>query len=303
MASLSHSATLTFTESYGAGLLVFHITCDAKHIPEEQRAPASSILMSSFVAMLAGTYSGKTIASYFYSVHIWHILHGLLWLMNKAETNILLKSADVLTPSTSKHTSRQPLMTQQLLHLHGQFKLSDSFDAAVWACLTTVFYAVARIDEVTIPKLTAFDGAHYVKRSNIRLARDRNGLEEMIFFIPVIKAASHGEDIYWAKQNRLTDPAAALANHLSVNNLPPEVPLFAYLHRCIGEAGKDIQQHLYGHSICIGGTLEYLLWGIPFESEAFTLYLQKHAQVMAPYMQATPDVHASLVLYSMPPVH
>ncbi|KAL6300325.1 hypothetical protein BKA93DRAFT_829153 [Sparassis latifolia] len=151
------------TENYGAGLLVFHVACDVKLIPEEQRAPASSILMSSFIATLAGAYSGKTIAGYFYGVRAWHILHGLPWLMNKAETDILLKSADVLTPSTSKCTSRQPLTTEQLLHLHGQFKLSDPFDTAVWACLTTAFYAVARIGEVTVPKLTAFDGARHVK--------------------------------------------------------------------------------------------------------------------------------------------
>jgi hypothetical protein len=37
-------------------------------------------------------------------------------------------------------------------------------------------------------------------------------------------------------------------------------------------------------------------------SNAFILYLTKHAQILAPYMQAVPDLHATFVRYTMPPV-
>ena len=68
---------------------------------------------------------------------------------------------------------------------------------------------------------------------------------------------------------------------------------------------------IQSHGIRIGATLEYLLHGIPFDvvkvkgqwsSEAFTLYLTKHAQILAPYMQAVPTVHETLIHLTMPPI-
>jgi hypothetical protein len=49
-----------------------------------------------------------------------------------------------------------------------------------------------------------------------------------------------------------------------------------------------------GHLFQIGGTTEYLLQGVPFEivkemgrwhSNTFCKYLQKHAKIIAPYLQ------------------
>ncbi|GBE84447.1 hypothetical protein SCP_0604260 [Sparassis crispa] len=295
-----------------------------KDIPKGERTPASSILMASFIATLAEAYSGKTIGNYITGIRAWHLLHGLPWVMKKNEMDVLLKSADVLTPSSSKCTPREPFTIEILAHIHGKLSLSEPLDAAVWACLTTAFYAVARVGEVIVRNLTAFDPTLHVKRSDIHVARDRNGLEETIFHLPVTKAAPHGEDIFWARQNGLTDPAQALENHFTINRLPADAPLFAYWHglsshpltcqiflQHISRASKDLSLNLHGHSIRIGSTLEYLLWGIAFEvvkskghwqSNAFTLYLCKHMQVMAPYMQAVPAIHEALVRYSMPPV-
>ncbi|KIJ07648.1 hypothetical protein PAXINDRAFT_90077, partial [Paxillus involutus ATCC 200175] len=69
-------------ESYGSGLLAFHVFCDAKGIPDFQRAPAHSDLISVFIAYLAGSYSGKTISNYVCGVRAWHILHGQVWSLN-----------------------------------------------------------------------------------------------------------------------------------------------------------------------------------------------------------------------------
>ncbi|KAJ7223915.1 hypothetical protein C8J57DRAFT_955046, partial [Mycena rebaudengoi] len=57
---------------------------------------------------------------------------------------------------------------------------------------------------------------------------------------------------------------------------------------------------IQGHGIRIGASLLYLLRGVPFDvvktlgrwaSDAFLLYLRKHAQIMAPYIQANPGIH------------
>jgi hypothetical protein len=67
---------------------------------------------------------------------------------------------------------------------------------------------------------------------------------------------------------------------------------------------------LKGHGVRIGGTLEYLLRGIPFDvvksmgrwgSDAFVLYLRKHAVIMAPYLQRGLVLEA-FTRYTMPPV-
>ena len=66
-----------------------------------------------------------------------------------------------------------------------------------------------------------------------------------------------------------------------------------------------------GHGICIGTTLEYLLRGVPFEvmkvkgcwaSDAFLIYLTKHAQILAPYMQAHPVLHNEFIKITMPQI-
>ncbi|KAH6910046.1 hypothetical protein BKA70DRAFT_1069310, partial [Coprinopsis sp. MPI-PUGE-AT-0042] len=54
---------------------------------------------------------------------------------------------------------------------------------------------------------------------------------------------------------------------------------------------------IQNHGLRIGGVLVYLLRGIPFDvvktmgrwsSDAFSLYLQMHASILAPYIQSTP---------------
>ena len=130
----------------------------------------------------------------------------------------------------------------------------------------------------------------------------------------------------WAKQNGETNPIAALDNHRMVNNPPDNGHLFAYHH----QRSKNIHQPLtktkfikrvasaakaagleplQGHGIRIGATLEYLLQGVSFEvmkakgrwrSDAFQLYLTKHAQILAPYMQAVPQLQDTLTWYIIP---
>jgi len=83
----------------------------------------------------------------------------------------------------------------------------------------------------------------------------------------------------------------------------------AELARAMHATGLELLQ---GHGIRIGSTLEYLLRGVPFNvmkvkgrwsSDAFTLYLRKHAQILAPYIQVAPAVHDAFVCLTMPAVH
>ncbi|KAG2756027.1 hypothetical protein P692DRAFT_201599116, partial [Suillus brevipes Sb2] len=101
--TMVHAFADSTRETYGSGLLVFHVFCDSKSIPEDQRAPASRILISSFITEMAGHYSGKTVSNYVHGIRTWHILHGVPWsLGGDIEIDTLFKAAISLTPSSSK---------------------------------------------------------------------------------------------------------------------------------------------------------------------------------------------------------
>ncbi len=146
---------------------------------------------------------------------------------------------------------------------------------------------------------------------------DRGGNKVTTFHIPQTKIVSRekgGETVFWAKQEGDADPEAVLLNHLEVNQPPPLAHLFAYWHgsthrpltkpiflarlkKALKDAGHPMK---HGHSIHIGTTLKYLLRGIPFNamksigrwsSNSFSKYLRKHVQILAPYVQANPDLH------------
>jgi hypothetical protein len=71
--------------TYGTGLLVFYVFCNKKDILEAQCTPANYLLLSSFVATLAGAYSGKTIINYLYGIHAWHTIHGVPWRIQRTK--------------------------------------------------------------------------------------------------------------------------------------------------------------------------------------------------------------------------
>ncbi|KAK0456983.1 hypothetical protein EV421DRAFT_1887059 [Armillaria borealis] len=144
-------------------------------------------------------------------------------------------------------------------------------------CLTTTFYSAARLGEFTIPTLLSFNPDTHVAQKHVCQVHDRNGLEQTAFFLPRTKAAPMGEDIYWSSQSGASDPLTLLTNHFSDANVEP----------------------LQGHGVPSDVVKTIRHWA----SDAFTLYLRKHAQILVPYMQAIPKIHELFICYTMPPVH
>ncbi|CAA7269341.1 unnamed protein product [Cyclocybe aegerita] len=313
-------------EVYGTGLLTWHAFCDKNGVSEDQRAPASPLLIASLIATLSGAFSGGTIANYIYGIRAWHILHGVPWKMVDPELEALLKAAEKATPPTSKRKKRQPYTKDFMVAIRGQLDLSTPLHAAVYACLTTTFWSAARVGEFTVKNLTSFDANKHVKPSNVTTTTDQNGFETTEFFIPSTKSEpTNGETVSWSRQNGDTDPETAFHNHIDVNSPSNGGHLFAYK---VGSGYKPLTKHkfiqilttaaraaglepLQGHGIRIGSTLEYLLRGIPFDvmkakgrwaSDAFLVYLRKHAQILAPYMQADPVRQEEFIRLTMPPL-
>lgn len=296
--TISHAWADSTKETYRTGLMAYHAFCDSRKIPEVQHTPASSILILSFILNLAGLYSKSAVTNYVQEVQAWHIMHGLDWVMKDEQMNALLKAAVALAPPASKHKPREPFTVEMIITIRHQLDLSMPLHAAVFACLTTTFYATAQLGEFTILRLDAFDPAMHIKPSDMRKDSDRQGRQTTNFHLPRTKAAPQGEDVYWAKQDGLSDPEDTLNNHFHVNNPPPSSPLFTYRDRPKGTlkpltrtkflstvslAAKAAGiKPLSSHGIHIGSTLKYLLHNLPlgvvktkgrWASDAFLIYL------------------------------
>ncbi|KAG2056926.1 hypothetical protein BDR06DRAFT_1038034, partial [Suillus hirtellus] len=320
---LSHSHAQSTRETYGSSLLVFHVFCDTRAIPEEQRCPASSVLILAFIAACSGLYSGKSLENYFYAVRAWHLLHGQPWYADSDQCTLAMAGGRQLVPITSKRPKHTPFTIDILVAIHSTLDLSSPLHTAVYACLTTSFFTIAHVGEFTVPSLHRFDPQRHIKVSDWRYDADRHGFHVTIFHLPRTKTSLLGEDVYWAAQSGLSDPDAALSNHLSVNQPPPNAALFSWKHhaglhplmrseflKCLQSSSEKLGLgSLKAHGLCIGGTLEYLLRRVPFEnvkmmgrwsSDAFVLYLWKHALVMAPFLQDKPVLEL-FMRYTLPP--
>lgn len=312
-------------ETYGSGLLVYHVFCDQRNIAEPDRSPASSTLILAYIASCAGAYSGNTLASYVCAVRAWHIIHGQLWDMIDIELKAALAGAAALAPPASRKPKRHPWTVELLTTIFAALDSSDPLHVAVKAAASVIFFSAARTGEFLQKSLSSFDPLIHVKPSNISKKADRDGNTVTSAHLPVTKSAREGEDVAWGpQQQRGIDPDTLLAEHMRLNSPAPNGPLFAWRHpklgmraltksefmKCINSVAVPLGiGSLQGHGLRIGATLEYLLRGLSFEtvkaigrwaSDAFVLYLRQHAVILAPYLQGTP-IFAEFNRFIMPP--
>ena len=173
---------------------------------------------------------GGTLANYIFTVQVWHVLHGLAWSMDNTQVRAVLTGASVLAPLASRWPKRVPITVGLMQHIFDKLDFSDPLDAAVASCFSMVFYSVICTGEFTLTMLNAFNPTKHVKPSEISNRTDQNDLEVTIFHLPETKCAPEGEEVFWSHQDGVTDPKAALNNHLMTNNPPANRPLFAYRH-------------------------------------------------------------------------
>ena len=314
--------------TYGAGLLAFHVFCTAKDIAERLRAPVSSIILQSFVARMAGIYSASAITNYVSGIRAWHLIHGIPWSVGGPELDTIVKGAKNMAPKSSTRKKRAAITVEYIQNVHLQLSATEPLDVAAFACLTSAFWATARLGELTVKNLSAFDPKIHVKRSDVKTETDdRNGLRMTTIHVPQTKSSrKEGEDLYWAMQEGTSDPEKALRSHFNLNNPAAGFHLFGYpnkdgkmipltkttfLKRISDAAEAAGMERMQGHSIRIGSTVEYLRRGLPFDvmktkgrwnSDAFHGYLRDHSKVLAPYMQSIPpDVHDSFIRITVPP--
>lgn len=157
--------------------------------------------------------------------------HGQPWEVQQDELKASLDGALECTPESSKRMKHEPFSTNLILQIRSHLDLSKPLDAAVYACLTTTFYVLCRLGELTVRALNAFDLDKHIKRSNVQIdVKDRHDLLVTKIFLPRTKTSNVGQSVFWAQQDNLTDPKAALLNHFAVNNPGQNAHLFAWKH-------------------------------------------------------------------------
>ncbi|KAI0754501.1 hypothetical protein C8Q80DRAFT_371938 [Daedaleopsis nitida] len=183
----AHAWEPSTASTYGSGLLVYHVLCDIKGIPEQDRAPASFPLIQLYVASLAGSYAPSAVKNYVLGVRAWHIVHGLAWQPDKLQLEAIIDGASKLAPESSKRKPRDPFTVDILAQLAPHFDLSRPVDAATWACITFAFYSLARLGELTVKNEAAFKKSLHPARSSLRQDHHRDGSEVKVVALPRTK--------------------------------------------------------------------------------------------------------------------
>ncbi|KAI0071619.1 hypothetical protein K474DRAFT_1679268 [Panus rudis PR-1116 ss-1] len=201
---IAHSWAPATRATYGLGLVLFHDFCDRRGIPERWRAPASAELLEAFSATTAGSYAVTTLSNAIASIRAWHIAHRLPWWIEENGMKTLLQAAKTLAPASSKRKQRSPCTIDYLLAILPHLDLSAPKDAAVWACATSAFWSLARLGELAVPLVLAFNPKRHVHASCVQHTRfnDEYFTNVTSIFIPFTKVDQHkGENVMWAKQD------------------------------------------------------------------------------------------------------
>lgn len=141
--------------TYGAGPLVYHIFYDSREVPEWEQALARAALITSFISALAGLLLGKAIHNYIYSKWAWHTLYGLPWVLHEEQIAMMLKGITKLVPSVLKQDKCKPVTIKMISRIKNTLDQANSFDAAFFTCLTTIFYTIAWVGKFTTKSLTS----------------------------------------------------------------------------------------------------------------------------------------------------
>ncbi|TFK59111.1 hypothetical protein BDN72DRAFT_725460, partial [Pluteus cervinus] len=299
-----HNAHAPSTKgSYGAGLLRFNQFCDRHNISEEDRMPASHILLVAFVADHQGQVSGKTIKLWLSSIRAWHEVNHADWNGEDRWVQFARTSANKLG-THHRRPQRGPITIQHLHTIRNNLDLSSPKGAAYWAITLTAFWGCRRLGELTTPSLSNFDPLQHVARStHLKFKTLPDGTTSVSFLVPWTKTKKQegGRVVLTGRDDDLC-PVTAIRNHLKINNsapltshlfsycnnsrlhtfsLPAKPPFLDFLTKTVQSNCNDT---VFGHSLRIGGSVELLLAGVSPEvvasigewtSLAFLLYWRK----------------------------
>lgn len=308
--AISHAWADTTIDKYARSLDAFHAFCDFEGVTRAQRLPANEFLLCAFAASRLGEIAGGTAKNAISAVKAWHVLEDVDW-EGGLRLRYTLRGVENLGPE--KQDLRPPVTAAMVEILGEGLDLADPLDASVFSTACSALWGQIRLGEILSETQAKFKTGRIPLVSDFKPASTAAG--SRILRLPWTKTKKRaGDNVMLCRQSGWSDPIAAAENHLQVNNLPSNAPLFAYrnargavtcltkkrfLRRC-NEVWKRHGFPTYtGHSFRIGGTTELLLAGVHpdvvqamgrWQSEAFKKYwrrLDLLAPLHAEYVDST----------------
>ncbi|KAL1743892.1 hypothetical protein HDZ31DRAFT_64637 [Schizophyllum fasciatum] len=270
-------------EGYGSGLLHFHVMCDATGVPEDARMPASQVLISSFTAQFPGKLTDSAVKNIICGLELWHTINHAPWHGNSHLVR-LVKRAVTKAGVALKRPPRPPVLLAHLRTLRDSLNPDLPRDTTIFALALAAFWGCRRLGELVPESTKSYDPARHLPCGTARAHNTFRGLDALSFHIPWTKTTgvAGGSLILTAlpDDNPLC-PLKAYYNHLRLSvGMPRSESFFAYFlndgsvrrltkadvvsafNAAAAHAGLAL---ILGHSLRIGGSLEYLLEGVEIE--------------------------------------
>ncbi|KAJ7112459.1 hypothetical protein C8R43DRAFT_903651 [Mycena crocata] len=294
--ALNHAWAKSTLDKYGNSLHAFWRFCDEEMVTLDQRLPANEGLLCSFAASRVGEIAGITARG---AVKAWHIINDAPWLGGiRIRLRYVLRGVENLAPESSKKDPRPPVTAEMLDTMEEELNHNDPKDAAVFAAACCAFWGQLRLGEILSDTQGSYLEGRIPLGSDLGRASTRAGSRTLRLPWTKTKGAK-GDTAMLCRQHGPSDPIRAVENHLSVNTIPADLPLFSYrnssgelqclskkqfLKRCNEIWNKRGFPGRTGHCFRIGGTTELLLAGVEpavvqamgrWQSDAFMIYWRR----------------------------
>jgi hypothetical protein len=162
-----------------------------------------------------------------------------------------------------------------LQQLFDGLDLTKPLDAAVAACALLAFWGQCRLGELLSTSSSDLSTTSRPARSHFTHSTRSIGTHTLA--LPRTKTNRNGEKVVLTPRSDSLDPISRVRSHFTANNLPDNLPLFAYatpsgprmltkaafLSRCNQVWTAAGYPRTTGHSFRIGGTTELLTSGVP----------------------------------------
>ena len=262
--AIQNSWSKTTLQRYTGAIQQFINFCIAEKIPDSLRFPADEFVLCAFAASSAGKHAGSTPRARLSAIKAWHITHNMEW-KGSSHLRYVLNGVDNLSPSSSHRSPRPPINSKMLKELVSCLDLGSPLDAAVAACAVVAFWGQCQLGELLLPTLSSLSSTPLPLRSDLRKPVQSNS-QLYTLRLPSTKTQRHGEGIALVSQHNPINPISLLNNHLLVNPVPLNRPIFSFsLPSRLLILMKPVFPHTTSHCFCIGGTTELLISGVPPE--------------------------------------
>jgi hypothetical protein len=277
---------------YSGTIELFIQFCDAERVPSHLRFPADEFVLCAFAASSLGIHAGGTSRSRISALKAWHTAHNMEW-KGSARLQYVLNGVRNLAPESSKRPPRPPISARMLSQLVEALDLNSPLDATIAACAATAFWGQCRLGELLPVSSSPYLSPPLPTRSDFK--RSLRDPRSCILFLPRTKTHHHGQEVVLVDQRVPINPISLLKNHIRVNKVQGDTPLFSFLsphgsalltktlflRRCNAIWLALGYPKTTGHCFRIGGTTELLVAGVPpdivrttgrWSSESFLRY-------------------------------